>query len=169
MSRHDYLYTHANPVNFIDPSGFSTTMSELNSVMAGIGALAAIPWVSWGVPAIKLATAASLAVFLASYGIYLAVSTSGDDGTDRESEEDEEDQYPETRINSQPSRPQPPAIHHLNTPHKHPFGQDLFLSSRSQRPRRQPFNIYSIKSSEWHGIRNASFDTRRHDIPRRID
>jgi hypothetical protein len=62
MSRHDYLYTHANPVNYIDPSGLSTTTIELNSLMAGIGALSAIPWVSWGVPTVKLASEISIAI-----------------------------------------------------------------------------------------------------------
>ncbi|WP_293313893.1 putative Ig domain-containing protein [Microcoleus sp. PH2017_08_TRC_O_A] len=87
MSRHDYLYAHANPVSYIDPSGLSTTMGELNSVMATIGALSAISWVSWSVPTVKLGTSIAVAAFLASYGIYLAMSTSGDD----KDEDDEED------------------------------------------------------------------------------
>ena len=71
MSRHDYLYTHANPVNYIDPSGLYTTTMDLNGLMAGIGALSAIASVSWVVPTLKFATAISLAGFLAYYGIYV--------------------------------------------------------------------------------------------------
>jgi RHS repeat-associated protein len=90
MSRHDYLYTHANPVNYIDPSGLSTTMMELNSVMDTMGVLSAISWVSWVVPTLKFATAISITAFLASYGIYLAMSTSGDNEWDEEDDDDDE-------------------------------------------------------------------------------
>jgi RHS repeat-associated protein len=86
MSLHDYLYAHANPVNFIDPSGLFAM--QLNSTMATMGALAAIAWVSWVVPTLKFATAISLAAFLASYGIYLAMSSS-EDGNETNEEEEE--------------------------------------------------------------------------------
>jgi RHS repeat-associated protein len=99
MSRHDYLYTHANPVNYIDPSGlYTTTMGDLNQSMAAIGALSAISWVSWAVPTLKFATAISITAFLASYGIYLAMSASGDnewgeeDDDDGETEDNTEDE-----------------------------------------------------------------------------
>jgi len=96
MSRHDYLYGNANPVNYIDPSGLNATLMDFTVMDIIIGALAAIAEVSWVVPTVKLLTSIAIGTFLTLYGIHLAMSSSGDDGADREGEEDEEDQYPET-------------------------------------------------------------------------
>ena len=45
MSRHDYLYTHANPVNFTDPSGLYT-LGEHQAAISIINTLAEIQWAS---------------------------------------------------------------------------------------------------------------------------
>jgi len=45
MSRHDYLYTHANPVNFTDPTGFYT-LGELQAAHSIANTLAGIQWES---------------------------------------------------------------------------------------------------------------------------
>jgi len=45
MSRHDYLYTHANPINFTDPSGLYT-LGEHQAAISIINTLAEIQWAS---------------------------------------------------------------------------------------------------------------------------
>lgn len=70
MSLHKYLYAHANPVNYIDPSGLSTTtIGDLTSLIAAISALVAIYWAA---PTIKLATEESINNFLDLYVPYFA-------------------------------------------------------------------------------------------------
>ncbi len=54
MSRHDYLYAHLNPVNYIDPTGLYTDMMSLSSGMAALGALTAISWASLNISNIIL-------------------------------------------------------------------------------------------------------------------
>ncbi|MEJ1929429.1 putative Ig domain-containing protein [Nostoc sp. NIES-2111] len=42
MSQHDYQYAHANPVNFTDPTGYSTNMSEIFAVIGITGFFAGL-------------------------------------------------------------------------------------------------------------------------------
>jgi RHS repeat-associated protein len=116
MSRHDYLYAHANPVNFIDPSGLSTTMMELNSVMDTIGALAAIAWVSWSVPKLVFTTKEALDDLLDLYVPYFASRNKGKKGKsgkgneenseDQENQENQENQEEQTSQNNQENQGQ---------------------------------------------------------------
>jgi hypothetical protein len=72
--------------------------------MAGIGALSAIPSVSWAVPTVQLGTSIAVAVFLASYGIYLAMSSS-ENGKENEDDNSEDSEDPNDDIDDVPEQP----------------------------------------------------------------
>ena len=46
MSLHEYLYAHANPVTFVDPSGNASNLTEAIAVVSVVVILASINWVA---------------------------------------------------------------------------------------------------------------------------
>jgi RHS repeat-associated protein len=83
ITLHKYLYANNSPVNGIDPSGFATTLSEIQSIFTQISALAARTYASLATPS-TIATVRAYVAFIAFSGITLKATQSLIEGQENE-------------------------------------------------------------------------------------